>query len=803
MVDDSLDQERQQKTLGLSSKKLGLKFPATKKLPVKNFASTRNKETVVVVVKTKSTKGINQNNNVNKLTAQEKQNRVNALLQAEKDNLLASSKKEEIFSDTKNISDDHLYDTSNKAGNDEISNSDPIHDEKTLQPVQDIKSPVSKGHKTKESADKFTKGQADDEEEKTGNKKKILDNIKSVKKVSLTQVFKLEQEDSVIETKIRTIKRVSKNKHKDVKGQKQAKIYREVKIPDRISVQELASRMSEKVALVLKVLMSLGINTTINDYIDADTAELVVQELGHTPIRVTDVEIEKSLFQDSSDAPLEPRPPIVTIMGHVDHGKTSLLDALRLTDIVAKEHGGITQHIGAYKVSLGQEQSITFLDTPGHEAFTTMRMRGVKITDIVIIVVAADDGIKEQTIEAINHAKAAEVPIIVAINKIDKPTADIQKVKNSLPTHGLVPEDIGGDVIVIPVSAQEKRGLAELEEAILIQAEMLDLKTNYTGRVEGVVIESKIDKMRGTLATLLVQRGTLKVGDITVVKDQYFKVRALIDDKGDKVTSAVPSTPVEGLGLGQTAKAGEKFLVVANEKLAKKIIEFQAYKENKNNNKENKISFDTLLKQQSDSVLKNLNIIIKADVHGSLEAINAMLQKLSNEEVIIKIVHAAVGSITEPDISLAKVTDAVVLGFNVSADNKAKKTASNLGIEIKYYSVIYDLVDDVKALVTGLTEPIQKEKIIGYAEVRQVINLTKNAKVAGCMVTEGIIKKKAYARLLRNDVVIHDGKLSSLKRFKDNVQEVRSGFDCGLLFENFNDFKENDRLEAYELIEES
>ena len=807
MVNSTLN-EKQKKTLGLSSKKLGLKLPTTK-LPTRRFASSKSKETVVVITKTKSIKDANQNNDTNKLTAQERQSRVNALLQAEKNNLLVSSEKREIGSATNTLRDEThgpINDLSeSKIDNNEANNSNQVREAVNLQFMKDTpkdgRKNINYAHKPKENASKSTKAEVDEEEGKVNKKKKIVDSKKDLKKVSLTQVFKLEQEDDIVETKVRTIKRVAKNKSKDKKGQKQTKIYREVKIPDQISVQELANRMTEKVALVIKTLIGLGINATINDHIDADTAELVIQELGHTSIRVTDIEIEKNLLQNDLNGPLEPRSPVVTIMGHVDHGKTSLLDALRSTDVAAKEHGGITQHIGAYKVLLDKGRSITFLDTPGHEAFTAMRMRGAKITDIVLIVIAADDGVKEQTIEAINHAKVAEVPIIVVINKIDKPTADIQKIKNSLPTYGLVSEDIGGDTMVIPVSAEKKKGLAELEEAILLQAEMLDLKTNYTGQVEGVVIESKVDKAKGILATLLVQKGTLEIGNIAVIKDKYFKVRTLIDDKGNKVDRAIPSSPVEILGLSYTVKAGEKFIVVANEKLAKKIVEFQVYKESKDiNKKKNKICFDTLLKQQSKDDSKNLIIITKADVHGSLEAINAKLQKLSDEEVTIKIVHSAVGNITESDISLAKVADAIVLGFNVDVDKKAKKTANNLDIEVKHYSIIYDLVDDVKNLISALNSPIQKEKIIGYAEVRQVINLTRSGKIAGCMVIEGMIKRRAYARLLRKNVLVYDGKLASLKRFKDDVKEVKSGFECGISFENFADFKENDRFEAYELM---
>ena len=642
------------------------------------------------------------------------------------------------------------------------------------------------------------------EEEKKNNKKKSNTLLKKEsKKLSLTQIYNLEKEEEVFETKIKTIKVQSKGKNKEHKPLKQEKIYREVKIPEQISVQELANRMTEKSAIVIKTLMNLGVITTINQIIDADTAELVVQELGHTPLRVADEDIKKSVFneiEDSHDS-LKPRAPIVTIMGHVDHGKTSLLDALRSTDVASSEHGGITQHIGAYNVSLNNNNSITFLDTPGHAAFTKMRMRGTKITDIVIIVVAADDGIKEQTIEAINHAKAADVPIIVAINKIDKPEINIDKVKNSLFNYELVPEDMGGDVMVIPVSAKNKIGLDALEEAILIQAEILDLKANPDRYAEGVVIESKLDKSRGILATLLVQKGTLNIGDIAIINNDYFKIRSIVNDKNKKVTNSIPSTPVEVLGLNKAPEAGEKFIVVENEKIAKKIVEYNIYTKDKIlQSNSNKKTFEDLLKTQIGNI-KTLNIIIKADVHGSLEAIKTSLQKLSNDEVDIKISHSIVGSVTESDVSLAKVTDSTIIGFNVRADSKTIKLAKTLGVNIKYYSIIYDLIDNVKSMVTGLISPIQKESIIGYAEIRQIINISKAGKVAGCMVTEGIIKKKS-ARLLRDNIVIYDGKLAALKRFKDDVKEVKNGFECGISFEKFSDFKENDKFEVYEIIEE-
>jgi translation initiation factor IF-2 len=804
MTKEKLEQKKTQekKTLGLSDKKLGVNLQNIKvKAQAQDFSSIKNnKGTVVVVTKSKTTKYAGDNSAYDHLTNQERQNRFDALKHAEKE---AISKNDIKISDTL----DDVKREKDSSNSSVIKNLD--HSDEKIEPKKHVNDAITENNKS-QNKDGFKKKHEeiqksnDDEEKKLNKKKKFLEVAKDKKKISLTQVFKLEHEEESIKTKVTTIKRTSRNKSKDVKKHQQDKIYKDVKIPESISAQELANRMSEKVATVIKGLMSLGVMATINQEIDADTAELVVQELGHRPIRVSDEDIANNLFQGVEDTPdsLKTRAPVVTIMGHVDHGKTSLLDALRSTDIVTGEHGGITQHIGAYKVYLCNDKSITFLDTPGHEAFTEMRMRGSKITDIVIIVIAADDGVKDQTIEAIDHAKAAKVPIIVAINKIDRPSANIEKVANSLFNYELVPENMGGEVIVIPVSAKDKKGLKELEDAILIQAEMLELKANYNRHATGTVIESKVDKTKGPIATLLIQNGTLEIGDIVVIGDKYFKTRALIDDKGIRVLKAIPSTPVEVLGLSQTPKAGEAFSVVKNEKIAKKITEFQMYKNDKNVLKANiKPSLETLLAKQAGSNLKSLTVILKTDVHGSLEAIKNSLQKLLSEEIELKIAHAVVGSIAESDISLAKVTGAIVLGFNVRADNKTVKFASVLGVDIRYYSVIYDLIDDVRAMINGLVSPLKNEKTIGYAEVRQVFNLTKHGKVAGCMVTEGIIKSKCSARLLRDNIVVYDGKLSALKRFKDDVKEVKSGFECGISFEKFNDIKEKDMFEAYEIVE--
>ena len=817
MTQDKLETQKKTKTtLGLSTKKLGVKIP-NKNLSTNNI-SKKNKGTVIVVTKTKSLK-ITDNKNNNELTDKERQDRLKAILNSDSLKSINTNldTKEKNQNNEQSLNKKQVREIKEPNPNDqnEIKNLDHIgKNEKEKVNKTSFEKSDSAGGKNKNNIkaqndikNKYSDIDSKNEivEDKRANKKKSnIISKKESKKLSLTEIYNLEKEEEVFETKIKTIKVHSKSKNKEHKQSKQEKIYREVKISEQISVQELANKIAEKSATVIKTLMNLGIIATINQTIDGDTAELVVQELGHTPIRADEAKIKKSLFNEVEDNPdsLKPRAPIVTIMGHVDHGKTSLLDALRSTDIASSEHGGITQHIGAYNVSLSNNNSITFLDTPGHAAFTAMRMRGAKITDIVIIVVAADDGIKEQTIEAINHAKAANVPIIVAINKIDKPEANIDKVKNSLFTYELVPEDMGGDVMVIPVSAKNKIGLDSLEEAILIQAEVLDLKANPDRYADGVIIESKLDKSKGVLATLLVQKGTLKIGDMVIINNDYFKIRSLINDKGQKVKNALPSMPVEVLGLNKAPEAGEKFLVVENEKIAKKIIEYNNYKDGEIlQPNENKKTFDDLLKNKVGN-LKTLNLILKADVHGSLEAIKTSLQKISNEEVEVKISHSIVGSISESDISLAKVTGSTILGFNVRADSKTVKLAKTLGVNLKYYSIIYDLIDDVKSMASGLISPIQKENITGYAEIRQVINISKVGKIAGCMVTEGIIKKKSHARLLRDNIVIYDGKLGALKRFKDDVKEVKTGFECGISFEKFSDFKENDKFEAYEMIEE-
>ncbi|PIR34535.1 MAG: translation initiation factor IF-2 [Alphaproteobacteria bacterium CG11_big_fil_rev_8_21_14_0_20_44_7] len=587
--------------------------------------------------------------------------------------------------------------------------------------------------------------------------------------------------------------------------QSKEKLVREVIIPETMTVGELANRMSEKSADVIRELMKLGVMATINQVVDADTAELVVTELGHNFKRVTEGDVEKAIdIEDDDEVNLQSRPPVVTIMGHVDHGKTSLLDALRETDVVAGEAGGITQHIGAYQIELKGKGKITFIDTPGHAAFTEMRARGAKVTDIVILVVAADDGIKEQTKEAISHAKAAEVPIIVAINKIDKPDADIQRVKTELLQHSLVPDDMGGDILCIPVSAKVGTGLDDLKEAVLFQAEMLELKANPDRAAIGRVIESRVDKGRGVMATVVIQRGTLKVGDIAVAGTAFGKVRALLDDHGDNVVDAPPAFPVEILGLSEVPMAGDEFNVVESEKQAREIVEYRSQKaKNIRAAAESKSAMDKLMAGSSQAEKKQLAVVLKGDVHGSVEAIAGSLEKILNDEVTIRVIYSAVGGVTESDVTLANASNAIIVAFNVRANVQAKELANRDKIDIRYYSIIYEVVDDIKAELEGLLSPIEREEFIGYAEIREVFNITKIGKVAGCYVTEGHVKRGAGVRLLRDNVVIHEGKLKTLKRFKDEVKDVQNGYECGMAFESYDDVKPGDVIECYEVVSEA
>jgi len=582
----------------------------------------------------------------------------------------------------------------------------------------------------------------------------------------------------------------------------QVKVVRDVILPEQITVQELANRMAARTPEVIKALMKMGVMATITQTLDADTAELVVQEFGHRARRVSESDVEIGLEgQADIDTDLILRPPVVTIMGHVDHGKTSLLDAMRATDVAAGEAGGITQHIGAYQLNLSGGERITFIDTPGHEAFTAMRARGASVTDIVVLVVAADDGVMPQTIEAIRHAKAANAPLIVAINKMDKPDANPDRVRQELLSHDIVVEEMGGETQDVPVSALKKTGLDKLEEAILLQAEILDLRANPNRTAEGSVIESRLDRGRGPVGTVLVQRGTLRQGDIVVAGSEWGRVRAMLDDKGRPMSEAGPSTPVELLGLSGAPSAGEPFVVVENESRAREITEFR---ERRQRDKAAGVAagargtLDQMLARIQAGEQKEVAVLIKADVQGSAEALQATVLKLAHEEVKVRVLLAGVGQITESDIQLAKASGAVIVAFNVRATTQARELAQRENVDIRYFSIIYEVSDDVEKLVRGKVAPKAREKFLGYAEVRKVFNITKTGKVAGCMITEGLVKRGSGVRVLRDNVVIHNGELSQLKRFKDDVREVARGYECGLSFANFHDLQEGDVIECFE-----
>lgn len=576
---------------------------------------------------------------------------------------------------------------------------------------------------------------------------------------------------------------------------------KKITVGDTISVQELAKRMGKTANEVIKKLFELGIPATLNQEIDSDTVVIVASEFGIE----TEVKIEKPItviedIPDPEDS-LEPRPPVVTVMGHVDHGKTSLLDAIRETNVTASEAGGITQHIGAYQVNVNGKK-VTFLDTPGHEAFTAMRARGAEATDIAILVVAADDGVMPQTVEAINHSKAAQVPIIVAVNKIDKPTANVERIKQQLTEHGLIPEEWGGDTIFVPVSAKQREGIDQLLEMVLLVAEINELRANPNRLARGIVVEAELDKGRGPVATVLVQKGTLKIGDNLVIGDVYGKVRAMFDDKGRKIKEALPSTPVEVLGLASVPEPGDIFDVIEDEKLAKEIATQREIEKKQQEFKEaSQIRLEDLFKQMNDDGLKELNLVLKSDVHGSAEALKQSLEQLNTDEVKVNIIHNGVGAIRETDVMLAAASKAIVIGFNVRPDSNARQVAETEKVEIRLYRIIYEVIDDIKAAMAGLLEPDIKEVVLGQAEVRALFKVPKVGVIAGSYVLEGKITNKAHVRVIRDGVVVHEGHLHSLKRFKDDVREVVQGYECGIGIENFNDVKEGDIIEAFEFEE--
>jgi len=640
-----------------------------------------------------------------------------------------------------------------------------------------------------------------DNKKTTPKKSTLKPNDDEFNKLDAKKILEQEEQEFDRFPSLAKIKRAREKEKLQAQDQNDdTKFSREVSVPDIITVQELANRMAEKTADVVKSLMKMGVMANATQSLDADTAELVVTELGHKSIRVTDDDLLKDIedFEDADDSKVL-RPPVVTIMGHVDHGKTSILDAFRSSNIVSGESGGITQHIGAYQIG-DKDKRITFIDTPGHAAFSNMRARGAKTTDIIILVVAADDSLKPQTIESIAHAKAANVPIIVAINKIDLPNIDPEKVRQDLLTHEIIVEKLSGDVLDVEVSALKKINLDKLKESILLQADILNLSANPNRPARGTIIESKLEKGRGSVATVLVQKGTLKVSDIFVSGAEWGKVKALVDDKGNNIKEAKPSMPVEVLGFDSNPFAGDDFIVVESEAVARKIAEYRFSKLQKQKNKVVKSNVEEMFEQINQGKATSLPIIIKTDVQGSAEAIENSVTKLSTNEVEVTVVHKGVGAITESDVALANSSKGFIIGFNVRALPHARDAAKRDGVDIKYYSIIYELIDDVKNLLSGLLKPEISEKITGNVEIREVFNISKIGNIAGCMVKDGSVSRNSKIRLLRDNVVVHTGTLASLKRFKDEVKEVKSGFECGLMVENYSDIKIGDVIETYEEV---
>ena len=652
-------------------------------------------------------------------------------------------------------------------------------------------------------AKKGTKAKKNDRFSEEFNEGKLKD-LKQVDKLS--HMFN-EQDGGMLDYYDLTTARGKKNKRKPQRDEERTKqkIFEltEITIPEMITVKDLAAEMKKTSGEVIKKLFNLGIMATINNTVDFDTAFLVAQEFGITANKKEEVKEEDILFDDTEDSAdeLEPRPPVVVVMGHVDHGKTSLLDAIRSTNVIEGEAGGITQHIGAYKVNINGRE-ITFLDTPGHEAFTAMRARGAQITDIAILIVAADDGVMPQTVEAINHAKAAEIPIIVAVNKIDLPGANVEKIKQELMEYELVPEEWGGDTIYVPISAKKKINIDNLLEMVLLVADMKELKANPNKQAKGTVIEARLDKSKGPIASMLVQRGTLDEGDTIVVGKSIGRIRVMKNDKGQKIKKAGPSTPVEIMGLTEVPEAGDTFYEVKDEKMAKHLIERRKRQEREQIINENsKVTLSNLFEKMESENLKQLNIIVKADVQGTAQALKQSLEKLSNDEVKVKVIHAVTGAVTESDVQLAKAGKCIIIAFNVRPVNTAKDMAEKEGVEIKQYSVIYQAIEDVEAAMKGMLDPIYEEKVIGNAVVRQTFKVSGVGTIAGAYVLDGKIERNAGVRVIRENVVIHDGKLISLKRFKDDAKEVTKGFECGLQIENYNDVKEDDTLEFYVMEE--
>ena len=726
------------------------------------------------------------------------------------------------FQNKNNQSNNNRFDNKNHQGTGFTSNKKPL-DKKGIE--KNIKDIMSVESIEKEPAREYNKAI---DKQKENNK---FNEVKTNKKSNKSR--KSNQDGEINEHKLKGLKRTNqlsnmfddseggmldyydlttqrgkkgkKKANKEDENRNKQKIFKleEITIPENITVKDFAAELKKTTAEVIKKLLGYGVMATINNEIDFDTASLIADEFGVKVNKKETITEEDILFDESEDKEedLEPRPPVVVVMGHVDHGKTSLLDAVKKTNVIEGEAGGITQHIGAYKVKIN-DREITFLDTPGHEAFTAMRARGAQITDIAILVVAANDGVMPQTVEAINHAKSAGIPIIVAINKIDLPDANIDRVKQGLMNYELVPEEWGGDTIFVPISAKNHTNIDQLLEMVLLEADVLELKANPHKQAKGVVIEAKLDKNRGAIASILVQRGTLDVGDTVVVGSSIGRIRSMIDEKGKKIKKAGPSTPVEIMGLTEVPQAGDTFYEVKDEKTAKHLIEKRKRQEReKAINEASKVTLDNLFSKMEEENLKVLNLIVKADVQGSVEALKQSLEKLSNEEVKVKVIHAAAGAVTETDVTLAKVSNAIIIAFNVRPMPNAKNIAEKDGIEIKQYSVIYQAIDDVQSAMKGMLAPKYQEKIIGNAEIRQTFKISNVGTIGGAYVLEGKLERNAGVRVLRDNIVIHEGKLASLKRFKDDAKEVSKGFECGIQIEKYNDIKEGDIIEAYILEE--
>ena len=784
-------------TLGFSSPRLELKKTIGGGTVRQSFSHGRTKSVSVEVKKVRTYKAFDSQQNDrpvidNKdmgLSDLEKEARLKALNN--------SIKMKEKIKD--NVAEESLEE---EKENKKTGSLDSNENKEVKEKVADIPVPVKES-----DSDKSIRLRKEEEaEEKKKNAKKQLSlgrdfGKRRQKKLTINQAF----EDEGRQRSLASVRRArEREKRMNAGGGAEAtkKIVREVIIPEIITIQELANRMAIRSGEVVKSLMKSGVLATTNQTIDGDTAELVVIEFGHTVKRVSDADVEKGLEVIKDNSTGEKRSPVVTVMGHVDHGKTSLLDAIRSTDIVSKESGGITQHIGAYQVVTKDKQTITFIDTPGHAAFSAMRARGANITDIVVLVVAADDSVMPQTIEAVQHALEAKAPIVLAINKIDAPGANPLKVKQDLLQHNVITEDVGGEVVAVEVSALKKTNIDELLAVINLQAELLDLKAEKKGNASGVVVESRVDAGRGVVATLLVSSGSLKVGDIVVAGANWGRVKALLNDKGNRKNIAEPSEPVEILGLNSVPQAGDQFAVVNSESRAREVSEYRQSIAQKNNPLTARAAVtnvDQMLTQIKQGQRKALPIILKTDVNGSMEAISAALRDLQNEEVASQIILSGVGALNESDIMLAVSSGAIVIGFNVRADAPAKRIAKQNNIEIKYYSIIYEILDDIKNLLSGLMAPIETEVFLGYAKIKKVFKITKVGKIAGCEITEGIVKKNIKVRLLRDNVVIHEGDLATLKHHQKEVDEVKEGTECGMSLVNYEDIKEGDLIECFEI----